>query len=178
MDQPKPVLIWLNTYGGWSPIERHAIETIGLDQYLRGVVQAVSSLGNRITAIHLSGGQRDSQGRSECATFAAELRRRLDTVGAPIIPLHLDEASTNAADIAKTFLTTWQDAYGHCTPLLFTDTVRYDVNAHLLSEQAKALHITIPPTVEMLVPLDRLDIHPESTPQAQAEKLARLKHRS
>jgi len=173
----KAILAWINCYGAWDPINRSPVETIGYDQYLDGVVRALGVLDGRLQAVYIAGGMYDSLGKTECETVAPELLRRLRSNNSAVSEIAADEMSVTSIGIARTFLQTWQEKHSDTIPLLFCDQVRYATNAYVLEYFIKELSIPAPPVVEMLVPIERLDTHPNSTPGKQAEKLATLREK-
>lgn len=171
----KPILAWVNCYGAWAPDLRHATETMGYSQYLDGVANAIACLGDMVAAVYLSGGMYDAKDRTECETTAPELLRRLKAAGSPVTTITADEASVTSIAIARTFLQVWQSDHKDKTPVLFCDEARYGTNAYVLEELAKELHIDLTPVVEVLFPVRRVDVHPNSSPAKQAEKLEVMK---
>jgi hypothetical protein len=170
--QTSSVLVWINCYGAWDPLNRKPVEMIGYDQYLDGIVSALEVIKEKIESIHLSGGMLDEMGRTECATTKPELEKRLKAVGINC-PIIVDEESITSAEIVKKFLATIS-TQPDTTPLLFCDMVRTETNTFYLEEYAKQFNVTIN-TRDILVPIARLDNHPNSTPEAQSEKLAEMK---
>jgi hypothetical protein len=173
--KPTPILAWVNCYGAWDPQMRHPVETIGYDHYLETVAKALAALKDRVSVVYVSGGLTDAKGRTECATTIPELVRRLKQKGAGNIVTKADEASFTSITIARTFLTTWQDQHQDATPLLFCDQVRYQTNAYTLAYFAGKFGYFMPPINELLIPIPRLDTHPNSTLEKQAEKLKLMK---
>jgi hypothetical protein len=173
--QPKPILAWVNSYGPWDPNARTPVETAGCDHYLDEVVHTLSLFKNRITDIYLSGGLYDQQDRTECETVGPELKKRLATQGMGRCPFHIDEASVTSISIVRTFVQTWHASYPHHLPILFTDEARYETNAYALEYFIKKYALSFPPINEILIPIKRLDNHPDSTPERQAAKLKRMK---
>jgi hypothetical protein len=171
------ILAWVNCYGGWSPELRHPIETIGYDQYLAGVTDALISLKGRLQAVYVSGGMRDEHGGIECDTTIAELQRRLKAKGVTGLAFHPDPDSLTSITIARKFIQTWQAEYAACAPILFCDQARSATNAYALGQLARELGAPLPPTIDVLVPIPRLDRHPNSTPDKQAEKLKLMQER-
>lgn len=176
LDIPK-ILVWVNCYGSWAPGLRHPVETIGYDQYLEAVTRAITSVQDRVELIYVSGGMRDAMGRTECETTVPELQRRLRERGVSHLVIKTDEGSITSMSIVKKFLQTWQAHHPKTIPLLFCDQVRYDTNAYSLEYFAKKFGYSIPPVNELLVPFPRLDNHPNSTPEKQAEKLKYLQEK-
>jgi hypothetical protein len=177
MNHPSNILAWVNCYGAWAPGLRHPVETIGYDQYLEGVANALAALKDQIEAVYVSGGLRDQHGRTECETTIPELQRRLEAKSASGLKFVADEASVTSITIARTFLDTWQAKYPRHTPILFCDQVRSETNAYTLEYLAKKAGYDLPPLSEVLVPIPRLDNHPNSTPEKQAEKLKYMREK-
>jgi hypothetical protein len=171
------ILVWINCYGAWDPAVRSPVETIGYSQYLDGVAQAVVGLGLGVEKIYFSGGMRDAQNRTECATTIPELRRRLYLSEYPAFVPEADEESLTSITIVRTFLRTWKEHYSHTAPILFCDEVRYEVNAYTLEKLAEEMGTTLPPINQVLIPIPRLDIHPNSTDEKQAQRLTAMKER-
>lgn len=167
------IVAWINCYGAWDPINRKPVEMIGYNHYLDGVVSALALVKDRVKAIHLSGGMLDEQGRTECATTKPELERRLKAVGI-MTPITTDEDSITSAEIVKRFVTAINAEYKDYTPLLFCDMVRRETNNFLLEEYAKLAGAPVT-SRDIIVPIERLDSHPNSTPEVQKEKLAQMK---
>jgi len=172
----KRILFWVNCYGGWAPEERHPIETIGYSQYLDGVVSAILPISNHVDVIWVSGAMIDSQGRLESETTAAEISRRLDRQGISI-EIKTDSESITSMSIARKFLHTWHSEFPDHIGLLTCDQVRYESNMWMLTDLAQQENIEIPTAREILIPLHRVDIHPNSTPEKQAEKLALMREK-
>ncbi|HSI20749.1 MAG TPA: hypothetical protein VLA04_03545, partial [Verrucomicrobiae bacterium] len=128
----KPIVAWINCYGHWDPENRNPVETAGYDQYLTGVTQALYALQDRVGAVYISGGMYDSLHRTECATTAPEILRRLSALKSNIRTILADESSVTSISIAKKFLDTWEKEYPNHAPLLFCDEVRFPANAYVL----------------------------------------------
>ncbi|HVQ44257.1 MAG TPA: hypothetical protein VMT30_04810 [Candidatus Saccharimonadia bacterium] len=171
------ILAWINCYGGWTPELRHPVETIGYDQYLESIANALAALEGRIEAVYVSGGMRDPAGRTECETTIPEISRRLQRRGVSGLSMNADEQSLTSITIARKFLELWQAKYAGCIPLLFCDQARYETNAYVLKQFAETSRRDLPPIHEVLIPIPRLDNHPNSTPEKQAEKLRHLKEK-
>lgn len=174
MNHDKRVLAWINCYGGWNPDLRDPAETRGYDQYLDGVVHHLNDLEGGIEAIYLSGGMLDSDGQTECETTGPELKKRLSKIGINL-PIQYDEESVTSPSIARKFLQTWREEYTGCQPILFTDKVRFITNAYSLKYFSQKYQIELPPIEKILIPIERLDIHPHSTIEYQKQKLERMK---
>jgi hypothetical protein len=172
---PKPVLAWVNCYGAWNPNERPLLETIGYHNYLNGVADSISLFSHRLAAIYLSGGMRDNAGRTECETTAPELTRRLRTLRI-LERVRRDESTVTTIGIVRNFLTTARDGYLDHELLLFCDTARYQMNCYLVSYFAEQLSLELPAKPEgIVVPILRLDLHPDSAAEVQASKLQTMK---
>ena len=168
----KKVLVWINCYGHWQPEDRDPLETIGYNQYLASFVESVVSLKNRIDRIYISGGMLNSKGLTECETVEPELTRRLKTLGLTI-QIVRDEESLTTISIARRFVETAKEKISNCTPLLFCDEVRYQTNLYLVAYFAKKVNFSISPK-QVVVPLARLDNHPDSSLATQKEKIERM----
>ncbi len=177
MNNLPKILVWVNCYGAWAPDLRHPIETIGYDQYLEGITNAIATIADRIEVIYASGGMVDQQGRTECATTIPELMQRMKTKSSNQFTIQADEDSLTSISIARKFLQVWSTQYPETTPLLFCDQVRYDTNAFVLEQLAKQNGLELPNIASILIPIHRLDIHPNSTPEKQAEKLKVMKEK-
>lgn len=167
MNTPR-IIAWINCYGAWDPQHRHPLETLGYDQYLDGVVQRLRPLADRVTAIYLSGGMLDAEGKSECETTEPELAKRLAAVGISV-PIHPDEESLTTTTIVRTFLKTAREQYPQETPLLFVDDARYDMNLFLLG------YFGVSEARSIVVPLPRVDSSPQSTRESQTTKINRMR---
>jgi hypothetical protein len=165
----------MNCYGSWDPEHRHPIETIGYNDYLDAVVTATTLFKSRIKHFYISGGMKDTVNKTECETTKPELERRLREKNITDIAIQSDEKSLTSMSIVREFLTTWQEKFSECQPILFVDQVRYENNCYTLTYFAEKLGLTIPPAREIIVGIPRLDIHPNSTPEAQSKKLAYMK---
>lgn len=172
--QNQPIIAWINCYGAWDPNLRHPIETIGYDQYLSAIVAALAPLKERVDQIYISGGMFDELGRTECETVQPELVHRLTRAGITT-PITIDEESVTSVEIAKKFVTTVTQHYPNHTPLLFVDSVREAVNQYVIEHYYTEAGKPLTSAQTVIVPLPRLDIHPQSTPEAQAAKLALMK---
>jgi hypothetical protein len=172
----QPIIAWINCYGAWDPSLRHPIETIGYDQYLTAVVAALAPLKDRVEQIYISGGMLDEAGRTECATVKPELTRRLRLAGIEV-PIVTDEDSVTSVEIAKKFVTTVLAHYPNHIPLLFVDAVRAEVNNYVVDHYFTEAGKPLASTRTVVVPLPRLDIHPNSTPEVQQAKLAEMKEK-
>lgn len=160
----------MNCYGGWAPELRHPIETIGYDQYLNAVVISIEILKDQVEAFYISGGMYDSLHRTECETVKPELAKRLAEKNVEI-DINTDEESVTNAMIMKKFLSTWKEKYSRCTPIIFVDEVRYEINNFTFEYYCKELGIDGLNARDVVVPIARLDIHPHSTVEKQTEKL-------
>jgi len=171
----KPILAWMNCYGSWAPELRQPIETIGYNEYLNAVVDALVVLKDRVEVLYVSGGMYDQNGKTECETTIPELIKRLQAKGVTSLEIIADEKSVTSITIVKTFLTVWQEKYQDHLPILFTDEARYATNAYTLRYFSDKFGLQIPPIGEILIPIPRKDCHQNSTPEKQAEKLRLLK---
>ncbi|MCX6810619.1 MAG: hypothetical protein NTY30_02710 [Candidatus Berkelbacteria bacterium] len=172
----KKVLIWMNCYGAWDPESRHKVETTGYDQYLNTVVKKISTLKNRIAAFWISGGMYDSLHRTECETVKPELKKRFDANNINL-EISTDEDSITSAMIMKKFLQVWKDKYFDCEPIIFVDQVRYEINKYTFEHYCKELGIKKLEAEKVIIPVERLDIHPNSTPEFQSRKLTLMKEK-
>lgn len=172
----RDILFWVNCYGGWAPEERHPIETIGYDQYLSGVADAIASLSDQIDQLWVSGAMIDAQGRLECQTTSERLALKLRERGVHL-EINQDDESITSMSIARVFLRHWKNDLPNHIGILCCDAVRFESNVWVLEQLAAELGFTIPPAKEVLLPIARLDIHPNSTPEKQAEKLATMKEK-
>jgi len=167
------ILFWMNCYGGWDPSLRHPIETIGYDQYLDAFVNIVDLLSDRVGVILISGGTKDQFRRTECETTKPELEKRLKSLGISTNILTDEESVTSQMILAK-FLKTWQEEYNDFLPLLFVDDNRFLTNLFVFEHYAKKYGINLKPR-DVIVPLQRIDNHPHSTKEFQAEKIKKMK---
>lgn len=165
-------LIWINCYGAWDPQTRSKIETTGYDSYLNNVVSSIAALDGEIT-IYLSGGMLDQKGLTECQTTGPELEKRLKKAGV-YQKINYDEDSLTSISIVRKFINTWQENYSDCTPVLFCDLVRYEINLFVLKEILKQKNISQLDPDKVVTAFERLDDHPHSTPEKQHEKLLLL----
>lgn len=172
----KKFLFWMNCYGAWDPKARHPIETKGYDQYLNAVVGKIATLEDQITAFWISGGMYDSLHRTECETVKPELKKRLAEKNIKL-KINTDEESITSAMIMKKFLSTWKEKYADCEPIIFVDKVRYEINKYTLGYYCDELGISNLQAEQVIVPIERSDIHPYSTPEKQAEKLRLMKEK-
>lgn len=164
----------MNCYGAWAPELRHPIETVGYNQYLNVFVGAVFVLKDQIEAVYISGGMYDSLDRTECETVKPELLRRFEEKNIPF-SIQTDEESITSTMIMKKFLETWKNEYAKCTPIIFVDEVRYEINKFTFEYYCKEFGIDGLKSRDAVAPIARLDIHPRSTVEKQAEKLALMK---
>ena len=171
----KPILAWMNCYGAWAPELRDPIETAGYSEYLDAVVDHLAVLKSRLSALYVSGGMRDEQGRTECETTIPELRKRLEVKGITDLEIVADEESLSSITIDRIFLRTWRDRYSDHYAILFCDEARYPTNAYVLEYFGAMFGIELPPISEILIPLNRRDIHPNSRPEVQVKKLLEMK---
>jgi hypothetical protein len=171
----QPILVWVNSYGPWSPEFRTPVETIGSDMYLNQVADAIVVFKNRVSDIYVSGGMYDAENLTECETVIPELKRRLAARGFARPTIHPDEGSVTSITIIRTFLETWHKSYSHHTPVFFTDEARYTTNAYIMEYFVKKLGLQFPPIDEVMIPVRRIDDHPDSSPEKQAEKLHKMK---
>jgi hypothetical protein len=170
-----PILAWVNCYGAWDPQLRQPLETIGYNEYLNGVAEAIFALRERIRVVYVSGGMYDERGLTECETTIPELKRRLETKGMSVPEIMADEESVTSITIVKTFLRVWQEQYADHQAVLFCDAIRYHTDAYVLEHFAAKFGYDLPLVREILVPFPRLDPHPHCAPEKQAEKLEKMK---
>lgn len=170
MKDKKKYLIWMNCYGGWAPEFRSSIETKGYDQYLNEFVRKITPLKNKIKAIYISGGMYDPLGRTECETTKPELEKRMTSAGIEF-PIDSDEESVTSASIMEKFLTVWKEKFFETIPLLFVDEVRYEINCFTFHYFCQKLKIEDLKAENVIIPLARLDDHPNSTKEMQDKKL-------
>ncbi len=166
----------MNCYGAWDPERRHAVETKGYDQYLNAVVDKISTLKDQIMAFWISGGMYDSLHRTECETVKPELEKRLAEKNIKL-EINTDEESITSAMIMEKFLSTWQKEFSDCDAIIFVDKVRYEINKFTFEYFCKKLGIKGLIAQAVVIPIDRSDIHPHSTPEFQAKKLALMKEK-
>jgi len=169
----KKIIFWLNCYGHWQPETRQPIEMIGYNQYLNAFIKAVVLLKDRIEAIYISGGLLNSQGQSEAETLKLEIKKRLNSTKINL-PIYLDEKSLSTITITRVFVKTIKEKYPNYIPILVCDEVRYKTNCYLIEYFSKQFNFKLDPK-ETVLPLPRIDTHPNSTIEAQSQKLQAMK---
>jgi hypothetical protein len=172
----KNIYCWVNCYGAWDPLIRDPIETIGYDSYLTSVAHAIALLGERVVGCTVSGGAKDALGRVEVDTVIPELQRRLGERGVhvAVTPDERNQVSLSSMAIARNFIQHMVD-FPELHHLLFVDVVRYESNLWVVEQLAAEVGIELASPRAHVVPVARLDQHPSSTPQFQADKLALMK---
>ncbi|MEI6477689.1 MAG: hypothetical protein WCO52_01765 [bacterium] len=173
----KPLVVWINCYGAWDPEHRPKLENDGYGEYLDGVVDLLLAHKDTVSAVHISGGMYDSQGKTECETTIPELEKRLAAKGVSGWAFMADERSVTSISIVRTFLQAWKNEYPGHDALLVIDEVRYPTNAYALEYLAEKMEMQIPPSDQVLVSIPRPDTHPHSTPEFQAKKLEEMKEK-
>jgi hypothetical protein len=163
----------MNCYGAWDPKLRSEVETFGYNQYLAAFVDKVELWKNEIGAIYISGGMKDSLGRTECETTKPELLKRFAGKGLSFEIL-TDEESVTSQMILVKFLETWQSKYGEMIPFLFVDENRYETNKFVLKYYIEKLGIELN-IDEILIALPRKDDHPNSTIEFQEKKIQMMR---
>lgn len=178
MREPKSIFAWINCYGGWDPGLRTPIETIGYDQYLDGIVKALTPFKDRVTGIVVSGGMRDVLGRTECETTKPELQLRFSIAGFTALPeIESDEHSITSISIARAFVRRAAKGSTNTSYLLFVDSVRYESNLYTVDYFCEQYSYPIQDVRQCVVPIPRLDDHPHSSKEFQDKKLLLMKER-
>lgn len=176
MEKNKKYLVWMNCYGAWAPELRHPIETIGYNSYLNDFIEAIVPLASEVADIYISGGMYDSLDRTECETTKPELEKRFRKLGLNFL-IKTDEKSVTSIDIMERFLTTWKNQYPDTIPILFVDEPRYETNCFTFEYFCQKYGINNLDAKSVIISLARLDNHPNSTLETQAEKLKLMKEK-
>lgn len=165
------VLVWINCYGDWDPENRDPVQMIGYDRYLESCVRAILLLRNRIEKVYLSGGMKNLNDQAECETTKPELEKRLADNGVNDLVIDTDDMCLTSADAIKKLLVCWKEKYSDSSPLYFCDEARYQTNSFIFNSYCDELRITNLESKNVIVPIERIDNHPNSGNEMQQKKM-------